>query len=260
MYGIWSDNGRELFYESADNRIMVADYTVNGDSFVPGKPRLWSDKQLFYTGTANLTLAPDGKRFAVFATPEASGPDKGTVHVTFLQNFLDGAMAAHTGRRQLMQAQGFAVRTEHPAPSPSACPGHIWACVIAVTCSGVGSIWDISWHSSIGRDAFWTAPHILIYLSGVIAGLSCGYVILAGTFGPTRAAPAVTLWGFRGPLGAFLCAWGGFAMIASAPFDNWWHNAYGLDVKVLSPPHVVLMLGMLGIRFGTLIPATSRAV
>jgi len=37
------------------------------------------------------------------------------------------------------------------------------------------------------------------------------------------------------------------------PFDNWWHNSYGLDVKILSPPHVLLALGMLGIRFGTLV-------
>jgi len=89
LYGIWSNNGRELFYETADNRIMVVDYTVDGASFVPGKPRLWSDKQLFYTGTSNLDLGPDGKRFAVFPMPEAAGPEKGTVHVTFLLNFLD---------------------------------------------------------------------------------------------------------------------------------------------------------------------------
>jgi serine/threonine-protein kinase len=89
LYGIWSNNGRELFYEAADNRIMVVDYTVNGDSFVPGKPRLWSEKQIFYAGTSNLTLAPDGKRFAVLPMPEGTGPGKGSVHVTFLLNFLD---------------------------------------------------------------------------------------------------------------------------------------------------------------------------
>ncbi len=89
LYGIWSNNGRELFYEAADNRIMVVDYTVNGDSFVPGKPRLWSGKQIYFTGTSNLALAPDGKRFAVFPMPEATGPEKGSVHVVFLQNFLD---------------------------------------------------------------------------------------------------------------------------------------------------------------------------
>src|SRR5205085_5817996 len=36
----------------------------------------------------------------------------------------------------------------------------------------------------------------------------------------------------------------------SAPFDNWWHAAYGLDVKVLSPPHTVLAIGAAGIIVG----------
>jgi len=89
LYGMWSNNGRELFYETGDNRIMVVDYTVNGDSFVPGKPRLWSGKEIFNPGSSNLALAPDGKRFAVFPMPEAAGPEKGSVHITFLLNFLD---------------------------------------------------------------------------------------------------------------------------------------------------------------------------
>jgi hypothetical protein len=33
---------------------------------------------------------------------------------------------------------------------------------------------------------------------------------------------------------------GGFALITSAPFDNWWHSAYSLDVKIVSPPHTLL--------------------
>jgi hypothetical protein len=140
-------------------------------------------------------------------------------------------------------------------PLSTGVPWYIWSCVIAITCSGVGIIWDISWHKSIGRDSFLTPPHVLVYLSGILAGLSCGYVILATTFGrdPVAREASVKMWGFRGPLGAFLCAWGGVAMIASAPFDNWWHNAYGLDVKILSPPHIVLTLGMIAIRFGTLL-------
>ena len=40
-------------------------------------------------------------------------------------------------------------------------------------------------------------------------------------------------------------------MLASAPFDDWWHNAYGLDVKIISPPHMVLAAGFFGINFGT---------
>jgi hypothetical protein len=89
LYAFWSNNGRELFYETTDNRIMVVDYTVNSDSFVPGKPRPWSDRQLFYAGSPHLDLAPDGKRFAVLALPETPPGEKGSVHVTMLLNFFD---------------------------------------------------------------------------------------------------------------------------------------------------------------------------
>jgi Tol biopolymer transport system component len=85
---VWSNNGHELFYES-DRRIMAVDYTVEGDKFMPGKPRIWSEKQFFYAGSSNLDLAPDGKRFAVLALPEATGGDKGLVHVIMLLNFFD---------------------------------------------------------------------------------------------------------------------------------------------------------------------------
>jgi len=89
MYGLWSNNGRELFYETLDNRIMVVDYVVDHDSFVPGKARVWSDRQTFFTGSSNLALHPDGKRFAVFPMPDTSVEQKGSVHVTFLLNFFD---------------------------------------------------------------------------------------------------------------------------------------------------------------------------
>jgi hypothetical protein len=56
---------------------------------IPGKPRLWSDKHLFFTGTSNLDLAPDGKRFVILSTPESAGGEKGSVHVTMLLNFFD---------------------------------------------------------------------------------------------------------------------------------------------------------------------------
>src|SRR5258706_16079235 len=90
-------------------------------------------------------------------------------------------------------------------------PWPIWCAVAAVTSAMIGGHWDISWHRSIGRDSFWTAPHIAIYLCGVLAGLSCGYLILRTTFGGAADAAAVRIWGFRGPLGAFVAAWGGIA-------------------------------------------------
>jgi hypothetical protein len=133
-------------------------------------------------------------------------------------------------------------------------PWYVWCAAAAVTCSMIGVHWDISWHRSIGRDTFWTPAHIAIHLCGVLAGISCGYLILSTTFdsrSPLRDS-AVRILGFRGPLGAFLAAWGGIAMITSAPFDNWWHDAYGLDVKIISPPHMLLAMGILAVHVGAL--------
>ena len=47
-------------------------------------------------------------------------------------------------------------------------------------------------------------------------------------------------------------------MLTSAPFDDWWHNAYGLDVKILSPPHMVLAAGMFAVHAGALILILGR--
>ena len=139
-------------------------------------------------------------------------------------------------------------------------PWHLTAVLFAATSVVVGVIWDISWHRSIGRDTFWTPAHLAIYLGGVVAGLACGWLVLRTTFAgtPEEKAATVRFWGFRGPLGAWVCIWGAIAMITSAPFDNWWHDAYGLDVKVLSPPHVLLALGFTGIQVGALLLLAAR--
>ena len=138
-------------------------------------------------------------------------------------------------------------------------PWYIWVLFAAVVSVVVGGYWDISWHMSIGRDTFWTPAHIAIQMCGILAGFSCGYLIFSATFGndPALRAASVEVWKFRGPLGAFIACWGGATMLSSAPFDNWWHNAYGLDVKIFSPPHVVLDGGVLAIQVGAVVLIAS---
>jgi hypothetical protein len=141
----------------------------------------------------------------------------------------------------------------------AAAPWSIYAVLFASTSVIVGVIWDISWHRTIGRDTFWTPAHLAIYLGGVVAGLSCGWVALRTTFAGAAAErdAAVRFWGFRAPLGAWVCIWGAFAMVTSAPFDDWWHNAYGLDVKIISPPHMLLALGIGAIQCGAMLMALA---
>ena len=127
--------------------------------------------------------------------------------------------------------------------------------MLATTSITVGIIWDISWHISVGRDTFWTAAHMAIYFGGALGGCVGGWLAIQHTFfatAQTRGA-AVEIFGARAPLGAWVAIWGAVAMLTSAPFDDWWHNAYGLDVRIISPPHVLLGLGMLGINIGALL-------
>jgi hypothetical protein len=142
----------------------------------------------------------------------------------------------------------------------STIPWPLYAVVLASTCIVVGLIWDVSWHRTVGRDTFWTLAHVLEQLAAVIAGLSCGWIVLRTTFAgtPEAKAQSVRFWGFfQGPLGAWVCIWGTLMMITSAPFDSWWHNAYGLDVKIISPPHMILAWGMIGIQIGAMLMALS---
>jgi hypothetical protein len=135
----------------------------------------------------------------------------------------------------------------------------VYAVLFASTSVLVGVLWDISWHQTIGRDTFWTPAHLAIYLGGIVAGLTCGWTALRVTFAGTRLERAATVrfWGFRAPLGAWVCIWGAFAMVTSAPFDDWWHNTYGLDVKILSPPHAVLAVGIGAIQIGAMLMALA---
>ena len=66
--------------------------------------------------------------------------------------------------------------------SRASVPWYVWCAALAVTSAYVGGYWDISWHRSIGRDTFWTAPHVAIYACGVLAGISSAYLILTTTF------------------------------------------------------------------------------
>jgi hypothetical protein len=149
------------------------------------------------------------------------------------------------------------------ASAPYAAPGipwYVWASALAVTATSFGLYWDISWHMSIGRDTFWTPAHLGIHFGAIVAGISSVFLILSTTFGKSRElrATSVRMWGFYGPLGAFVSLWGGLAMLTSAPFDDWWHNAFGLDVQIMSPPHVVLILGIFTLGLGGLFLIVSE--
>src|SRR5215467_14654762 len=92
----------------------------------------------------------------------------------------------------------------------TAIPWYVWSAAVAVTSTTFGLYWDISWHTGIGRDTFWTPAHLAIQLGAVMTGICCAYLILHTTFAADHSARdcSVKIWAFRGPLGAFIAAWG----------------------------------------------------
>ena len=86
---MWSRTRRELFYATADNRIMVVPYSVDSDVFRADKPRRWSDSR-FMRRPRQISIAvhPDGDRFALATAPEAAPkPKRDKVGLIF--NFFD---------------------------------------------------------------------------------------------------------------------------------------------------------------------------
>ena len=69
---------------------MVTKYKVAGDTFVPGEPELWSDKQLLDLGELNTyDAAPDGMRLAVVLYADGTADRKAPTGLTVLLNFFD---------------------------------------------------------------------------------------------------------------------------------------------------------------------------
>jgi len=90
-FALWSRNGHELFF-IVDGRLKVAGYTTKGDSFVAGKPQVWSEKRLLDLGSPpafTYDLSPDSNRIAAVMYPNGTADDKPITHVSLLLNFFD---------------------------------------------------------------------------------------------------------------------------------------------------------------------------
>jgi serine/threonine protein kinase len=86
----WSPSGREIFFTTffAPLRIMVTSFSFEGGVFHPGQPHPWSPVAIpnhAGEGVTSVTMAPDGKRFAVLMPVEQPLGNR----VTFVMNFFD---------------------------------------------------------------------------------------------------------------------------------------------------------------------------
>jgi hypothetical protein len=101
----------------------------------------------------------------------------------------------------------------------------------------LGAYWDISFHSESGRESFFQAPHLLIY-----GGILICMLVIAISLGKKEKGInwKQYLQKDRAVMIALIAM---LLQISSGPFDEIWHNTFGLDVSVWSPPHAVLIFG-----------------
>jgi serine/threonine protein kinase len=85
---VWSRAARQIFYTSG-RRLMVVDYEVRGDTFLPGKPRQWAPNRRLMIRSRNYDVAPDGKHIAALILESDDEEQRSGIQVTFLLHFFD---------------------------------------------------------------------------------------------------------------------------------------------------------------------------
>lgn len=133
---------------------------------------------------------------------------------------------------------------------------------IALLTGAVSTYWDIATHIDIGRDRFLTPAHIGIYSSVLITSIA---LALSGLADHLVAGDSI-FDAIRHPFrnlrpGIGVAGAGMVTVLVAAPLDNGWHEVYGIDVTIWSPPHLLAIFGIGAAALGLaalLAPASTR--
>lgn len=96
-------------------------------------------------------------------------------------------------------------------------------------------LWDAWWHGAIGRDTFWSPPHVLLYLAFLV-GFAAAIWQLAADRKARRVDRRLIVFIVTSAL-----------IFLAAPFDEVWHDLFGKEslssiLIVWSPPHLVTLI------------------
>lgn len=131
-----------------------------------------------------------------------------------------------------------------------------WIVAPAGLLAVLATYWDEAWHTDVGRDTAWSAPHLLLYGSVALVGIGVagwGLRVLIGLRSIRSTLAEVPL------LAASL---GALGALVAAPVDAAWHEAYGRDSVLFSPPHMLVVLASTALVLGVLagLPTRARAL
>jgi hypothetical protein len=142
-----------------------------------------------------------------------------------------------------------------------------WLLLILALQAELGLAWDRNWHDLVGRNEFFTPPHIMLYSGIALSGFIALFVVLVDTYRYYKKKAGVddnstiSIFGFfHAPLGYVILGFGALTDLLAAPFDNYWHILYGIDVTLWSPFHLMGTSGGTIVGLGIAFVFASEAV
>ena len=122
---------------------------------------------------------------------------------------------------------------------------------IGIFVSAAGGSWDISNHLLNKPETFFSIPHSVLY-TGVVVAIF-GVVIVRMDY---RGYMSIYDNNNSLKISSKLIFAGISMLVIAGPIDFAWHSAFGLD-GLLSPPHFVLLLGMIISSLGAMLGIIS---
>ena len=126
----------------------------------------------------------------------------------------------------------------------------------------IGGAWDIQWHVEIGRDSLFIPPHLVVMVA-FISGVALVTAMIAYETGLARASQVpshtIKIGPFYSSRTVFAIFFGYSFALLSALFDELWHEIFGLDVTLWSPPHLMIMASTALVDFSLLLGITASS-
>lgn len=119
---------------------------------------------------------------------------------------------------------------------------------LGILVSTSGGSWDITNHLLNKPETFFAPPHAVLY-TGVALAILGSVIIFCGWRSSGIHYPELLI-PFKLVIAGILM------LIVAGPIDFGWHSAFGLD-GLLSPPHFVLLMGMIMSSVGAMLGITK---
>jgi hypothetical protein len=117
--------------------------------------------------------------------------------------------------------------------------------LMALLIAVIGFYWDVAWHIDYGRDTnLFTVSHVMILTGFAMLFWAAAVSVLFASIDEAETGLKMGRNNqIRIPLSAALMGVFAAGGLLAFPFDAMWHSAYGIDVTLWSPTHIMLVAG-----------------